>query len=318
MRRFAILCVLCALYALAYKCGSVFGTNEIRSFNAGATTCYAVVRDISGQVWYVTGQAWETWGTGGRTAADYDIVLSNKTAGMFVGTMDTNIGAGQYYIVTLQQAGGTPADTDPAVWQEFGDWTGSVWTPATLTSGDIADAVWDEVVADHTGETTFGGEVQQLDPNITILKNYAVEWDPNFTTILNNTTAIKAVTDIMRAVNSTVAVADDANSFTLTAGLAVADAYRGMTIYVKDATDGNWDAQMIAEYTAGRVVTVDAPMAFTPDVGDIVVIWGLTAYPVDVFDGLPMPPEPETTIVDLRAGTAGGGTRTLNEEQDDP
>lgn len=65
MKRVSILCVLCVL------CGPAYGTNEIRSFNAGATTCFAVVRNTSGQVWYVTGQVFETWGTAERTMADY-------------------------------------------------------------------------------------------------------------------------------------------------------------------------------------------------------------------------------------------------------
>ena len=292
------------LLAIVLPSTNLYAVSEIRMFSPGITAAYYTMRNVSGQIWYPTGQVWEAYGTGGRTAADYDLALTNKTAGMWVGNFDTNIASGSYYAASYYQAGGSPADADPIVWSEFGAWTGSVWSTESTTAPAIADAVWDELMSDHTTELSFGGEVQQLDPNIT--------------TILSHVTAIKAVTDIMELKNTTVSAADDSNSFTITAGLAVADAYRGLTIYVKDATDGNWDAQMIAEYTAGRVVTVDAPMAFTPDVGDIVVIWGLTAYPVDVFDGLPMPPEPETTIVDLRAGTAGGGTRVLNEESEDP
>ena len=295
MRRLIILCVLCVL------CGSIEAASEIRSFNAGATTCFAVVRNTSGQVWYVTGQVFETWGTAGRTAADYDIALTNKTGGMFVGTMDTNIAAGQYYIVSHQQAGVNPADTDPATWQEFGDWTGTVWTPATITPADVADAVWDEAMADHTGETTFGGEVQQLDPNITL---------------------IKAVTDIMEALNTTVAAADDANSFTLTDGNDVNDCYTGMTIYVEDATTGDWASRLIDNWETGKVVTVDSDFAFTPEVGDIVVIWGIAHFPIDVLEEVYVPPDGETIIVDTRAavgaGGTTGGTRTLDVDDEDP
>ncbi len=127
--------------------------NEIRAFEAGASTCFAVVREIDGDVWQVAGQVFEAWGTGGRTAADYDIALTDKSGGMFVGNFDTNIGAGQYYIVTYMQAGGSPADSDPAVWQDYGYWDGSTWDPHTLkTIEDKVDAV-DADVADILADT---------------------------------------------------------------------------------------------------------------------------------------------------------------------
>ena len=33
--------------------GEAEAASEIRSFNAGATTCFAVVREIDGDVWHV-------------------------------------------------------------------------------------------------------------------------------------------------------------------------------------------------------------------------------------------------------------------------
>ena len=160
-----LILILCILFSLTAQ-----GANEINAFNAGATTCFAVVRNASGQVWYVTGEVFEAWGGGaGRTMADYDIALTNKTGGMFVGTMDTNISAGFYTIVSHQQAGGSPADTDPATWQDYGYWSCTTWTAASITAATIADAVWDEAMAGHTGELTFGGELGTLDPNITLI-----------------------------------------------------------------------------------------------------------------------------------------------------
>ena len=41
--------------------------------------------------------------------------------------------------------------------------------PAAPSAATIADTVWDEAMADHTGETTFGGELGTLDPNITLI-----------------------------------------------------------------------------------------------------------------------------------------------------
>jgi len=106
----------------------VYGANEIRAFVAGAADCFAVVREIDGDVWYPTGQVFEVWGTSARTAADYGIALTDKSGDMFVGDFNANISAGQYYIITYQQAGANPADTDPAVWQDYGYWDGSLWT----------------------------------------------------------------------------------------------------------------------------------------------------------------------------------------------
>lgn len=103
------------------------GAGEIRSFT-NCPAAFAVIREIDGDVWYVTGEVFEAWGTAARTAADYDIALTSETGGMFTGTFDTNISAGYYYIITHDDADSTPADTDSAVWVDYGYWTGSVWT----------------------------------------------------------------------------------------------------------------------------------------------------------------------------------------------
>jgi len=122
--------------------------NEINAFQTSGVTFYGVIRNVSGQVWYVAGKVFETWGTGGRTAADYDIALTDKTGGMFVGNFDTNISAGYYYIVTHQQAGGSPDDADPAVSQEYGYWTGSTWQKLIwaleLQTGDLSARILHE------------------------------------------------------------------------------------------------------------------------------------------------------------------------------
>ena len=95
---------------------AVRGANEIRAFVPGVTACFSIVREIDGDVWYVVGNTFEAWGGGaGRTMADYDIALTDKSGDMFVGTMDTDISAGYYYILTFQQEGVNPADTDPAI-----------------------------------------------------------------------------------------------------------------------------------------------------------------------------------------------------------
>uniref|UniRef100_A0A6M3JFF7 Uncharacterized protein n=1 Tax=viral metagenome TaxID=1070528 RepID=A0A6M3JFF7_9ZZZZ len=306
-------------------CCSVEAANEIRAFEAASSTCYAVVREIDGDVWYPTGQVFEAFGTGGRVMDNYDIALVNKIGGMQVGSMDTNIGAGQYYVVSHMQAGGSPADTDPAIFQEYGYWTGSTWTPATITSIDIADAVWSANVASYTTETTFGGEVGGLDPNLTFVLADTAELQTDWTNggrldlILD---AIRAITDILPALSTTVATPNDMNNFILTAGVAVADAYNGMTLYIRDADDSHWESRLIIDWAANRTIDVDEPFGFVPAAADLAYIWGQPYFPMDIWDALPIPlPKPETTVVNLRipaTGGGAGGTKTLDYSNLDP
>jgi len=125
-----------------FICSLAGAANEINIFSPGINAAYSVVREVDGDVWYVTGEVFEAWGTGARTADNYDISLVDKSGGMFVGNMDTNIDAGFYHIVSHYRAGANPADTDPAVWQEYGYWSGTVWQPYTLkTIEDKVDAI---------------------------------------------------------------------------------------------------------------------------------------------------------------------------------
>ena len=313
---------------------TVRGANEIRSFNAGATTCFAVIREIDGDVWHVVDQQFEPWGTDANDADDYDIALTDKSGGMFVGSFDTNISAGYYYIVSHQTADATPDDADPATWTEYGYWSGTAWNPYTLKTiedkvdlidvndAGIADAVWDEALAGHTTETTFGGELGTLDPNITLILADTNElqtdqkdggrldliWD-----------AIKAVTDKLPMITTTVSDANDANSFTLTAGVAVADAYNGVIISIQDADDGHWEPRMVYDWTAAKVVIVDIPLGFTPAAGDVVVLWNVGYFPIDVYDNQLVAPPPGVITVDRTAGvTGGGGTPTFDVFDNDP
>ena len=86
--------------------------NEIHINYASGNTLYAVVRNTASNVWYVAGQVFETWGTSGRTANDYDIALTDKSGSRYVGNFDTNIPAGRYSVQVFLQAGANPADGD--------------------------------------------------------------------------------------------------------------------------------------------------------------------------------------------------------------
>lgn len=76
------------------------------------------------------------------------------------------------------------------------------------------------------------------------------------------------------ALGTTVATENTTTSFTLTAGTAVADAYNGMVIEVRDESSGTRDieARRIVDWTDGRVVTVDRAFSFTPTTADTVHI----------------------------------------------
>ncbi len=89
--------------------------NEIHVDYESGNTLYAVVRNSVGQVWYVAGQVFESWGTSGRDADDYDISLTNKDGDRYVGDLDTNISSGRYTIQVFLQTGANPADSDDLV-----------------------------------------------------------------------------------------------------------------------------------------------------------------------------------------------------------
>ncbi len=85
---------------------------------------------------------------------------------------------------------------------------------------------------------------------------------------------INSILSVVRPVDTDVAASDTTTSFTLTAGLATADAYNNMTLQIKDEDDAddNWIERSITDWTGGKVVTVDTAFPFTPAVGDKVRI----------------------------------------------
>lgn len=257
--------------------------NEVRAVIDGSPTAYYVVREPDGDIFYPVTNVFEVFGTAARTMADYDIPLVDKSGGFYVGDFDTDISAGQYYVIAHQQAGGSPADADPPVWQEFGDWDGtSVWTPGTNTPGDT----WDALMSDHTIELSFGGEVQQIDPNVTLILADTDELQTDWTDggrldVIQD--AIKAMTDLIAIVTTTVSDANDANSFTITDGNDTNDAYFGHIIMVEDSDDNHSELRYIEEWNSTRVLMVDEPFSFTPAVGDKVWIMG-TGYGGYLYD----------------------------------
>ncbi len=91
-------------------------------------TLYSCRWQLGGNVFLSDGASDEVWGTGGRTAADYDVAMSeNAPDGHYTGDFDTssNIAAGVYKAAVFLQAGGSPADSDLAVARGEISWSGS-------------------------------------------------------------------------------------------------------------------------------------------------------------------------------------------------
>ena len=98
--------------------------NEIQADYPSGGLLYAVIRNRQGQTWYPPGKTFESWGSGGHSAADYPIILTDKGGSRHIGDFDVNIPTGAYWIQIFVQAGGSPADTDSLVCSRDFFWTG--------------------------------------------------------------------------------------------------------------------------------------------------------------------------------------------------
>lgn len=107
--------------------------NEIYIDYPSGSTLYAVVRNRPGQVWYIAGKVFETWGSSGHGADDYDIALTDKGGSRYVGSFDSNIPAGTYSVQVFAQAGVGPSDEDSLIGGGEIIWTGV----GELTCGKI-------------------------------------------------------------------------------------------------------------------------------------------------------------------------------------
>ncbi len=125
--------------------------NEIHVDYTSGNMLYAVVRNSVGEVWYPAGQAFESWGTSGRTADDYDISLTDKSGGRYVGDFDVNISAGGYSVQIFMQAGANPADVDNLVGGGEIVWSGT---------GEVTG---DKLLANKAVQNKSTGEIQYYD-----------------------------------------------------------------------------------------------------------------------------------------------------------
>ncbi len=125
--------------------------NEIHVNYASGSTLYAVVRNAAGNVWYITGQLFEAWGTGGRTADDYDISLTDQSGDLYIGSFDMSIPAGRYSVQVFLQAGANPADSDTFVVGEEIVWSGT----GTVTA--------EKLLANKAVQSKSSGQIKYYD-----------------------------------------------------------------------------------------------------------------------------------------------------------
>ena len=70
---------------------------------------YAMIREADGDVWHVSGEAFESYGTSSRTAADYKIDMTNMSGKLYVGNWPTAMANGTYYVQYYIQANAADA-----------------------------------------------------------------------------------------------------------------------------------------------------------------------------------------------------------------
>jgi hypothetical protein len=125
--------------------------NEIQIDYASGNTLYAVVRNGAGEVWYVAGQVFESWGAGGHDMDDYDISLTDKDGSLYVGNFDANIPAGRYSVQVFLQAGANPADSDSLIGSSKIVWSG------------VGEVTADKLLANKAVQNKSTGEIKYYD-----------------------------------------------------------------------------------------------------------------------------------------------------------
>lgn len=129
--------------------------NEIHIDYESGKTLYAVRFNSSGQVTLSDGSSFESWGTNGHDADDYDVGLSEVGSGgsHYVGDFDAvgNIPAGRYSVVVFLQAGANPADGDKIIGSGEIIWSGA---------GELTT---DKILANKAVQTKSTGVIEYYD-----------------------------------------------------------------------------------------------------------------------------------------------------------
>lgn len=107
-----------------------------------AEVLFACVYNSSGNIWYPTGQVFETKGTDSRTANDYAIAMIGFSGALHIGDMDANIPAGNHIALFYVRSTGTPLDDDmvDSVGRQDLYWTGSIVSTEIVVPSPITKA----------------------------------------------------------------------------------------------------------------------------------------------------------------------------------
>jgi hypothetical protein len=113
--------------------------NEIAQNYDTGNTLYSVRWASNGDVFLTNGSASEVWGTGGRDASDYAVLMAeNVPDGHYVGDFDTSVNittAGIYKVAVFLQVTGVPVDADFPLSQGEMSWDGT--TEVSFFSLDV-------------------------------------------------------------------------------------------------------------------------------------------------------------------------------------
>ena len=125
--------------------------NEIHIDYQSGFTVYACLRNVTGQVWNPTLQAFEDWGSSGHTADDYGISMTGKGGNRYTGDFDAAIVPGRYTIQIFVQSSQTPADIDELVGTGCIIWTGT------------GELTCDKILANKAVQNKLTGEINYYD-----------------------------------------------------------------------------------------------------------------------------------------------------------
>jgi hypothetical protein len=107
----------------------------------------------------------EVWGTGARTADDYDVAMTEEGgSGHYTGDFASGgtISAGVYHIVVYHQLGANPADSDPALAQGDIYWNGT----AEETLQTIFDKLPDNYIMGSSDAEDHDDEIDAIVANL--------------------------------------------------------------------------------------------------------------------------------------------------------
>ena len=97
--------------------------------HAGSPTLYGCLfEQATNKVWYPAGSVFETWGTGSRTADDYDLTVTHRGGSLWTADFpDGPEDGGLYRFTAYLQTGASPADGDAPVSNDNGRWADGEW-----------------------------------------------------------------------------------------------------------------------------------------------------------------------------------------------